>query len=143
MAHFELFTLVSSARDTGSGRTEAELLVRHLRFWADVIGQLLGAQAGRVDLTTIDDSVRDRVADTVRPALAGVRLREAPERTQGIGYYRSAAFKIMADGHAAEVELGDGGFTNWTAALMADAKERCLISCIATERLTQLIDGND
>jgi hypothetical protein len=143
MAHFELFTLVSSARDTGSGRTEAALLVRHLRFWADVTGQLLGAQAGRIDLTTIDASVRDRVVDTVRPALAGVRLRDAPERTQGIGYYRSAAFKIMADGQAAEVELGDGGFTNWTAALMADAKERCLISCIATERLTQLIDGND
>jgi hypothetical protein len=36
------------------------------------------------------------------------------------------------------VEIGDGGFTNWTAQLTADAKERCLISCVATERLTQL-----
>jgi len=38
---------------------------------------------------------------------------------------------------------GDGGFTGWTTALTADAKERCLISCIATERLTQLIDVGD
>jgi hypothetical protein len=29
------------------------------------------------------------------------------------------------------------------AALTADAKERCLISCIATERLTQLIHVGD
>jgi hypothetical protein len=43
-----------------------------------------------------------------------------------------------AHGETADVELGDGGFTGWTAALMANAKERCLISCIATERLTQL-----
>ena len=35
-------------------------------------------------------------------------------------------------------ELGDGGFTGWTAALTADAKERCLISCVSSERLAQL-----
>ena len=34
------------------------------------------------------------------------------------------------------VELGDGGLTTWTAQLTQDAKERCLVSCIATERLT-------
>jgi hypothetical protein len=138
-AHFELFTLVSSAPDTGGGRTEADLLVLHLRFWADVTTALLGAQVGRIDLTLIDDvPLRERMNDTVRPAIAGVRLAEAPERTQGIGYYRSAAFKIMAHGETADIELGDGGFTGWTAALMANAKERCLVSCIATERMTQL-----
>lgn len=35
-----------------------------------------------------------------------------------------------------QTELGDGGFTTWTAQLANDAKERCLVSCIATERLT-------
>jgi hypothetical protein len=32
--------------------------------------------------------------------------------------------------------VGDGGFTGGTAALLADAKERRLIRCVATERLT-------
>jgi hypothetical protein len=105
---------------------------------------LLGAQVGRIDLTVIGDGpVRERVNDTVRPALAGARLSEAPERSSGMGYYRSAAFKLLANGGPADVELGDGGFTGWTAALMADAKERCLISCIATERLTELIHVDD
>jgi hypothetical protein len=50
----------------------------------------------------------------------------------------SLARTRAAHGETAGVELGDGGFTGWTAALMANAKERCLVSCIATERLTQL-----
>ena len=53
-------------------------------------------------------------------------------------YYTDLAFKITVDAMGHEVELGDGGLTGWTAALMNDAKERCLISCIATERLAAL-----
>ena len=90
-----------------------------------------------VDLTVIDDAaLSERIRDTVQPQLPGLHLRDAPRRTQGIGYYRSAAFKIILcsdDGN--ESELGDGGFTAWTAALTADAKERCLISCVSSERL--------
>jgi hypothetical protein len=54
-------------------------------------------------------------------------LTEYPERTQGIGYYRSAVFKIMANAEGAELEIGDGGFVGWTAELIPDAKDRCLI----------------
>ena len=142
LAHFELFTLLSSARDSGSGRTEAELLVLHLGFWAEIAGELLGGRTTRIDFTVIGDGpVRDRVEDTVGPGLSGVALHDAPDRTQGIGYYQTAAFKIIAEGGIADLELGDGGFTDWTAALRADAKERCLISCFSTERLTQLMIG--
>jgi hypothetical protein len=137
--HFELFALVSSAGDIGSARTEADLLVRHLRFWGEAIPALVD-QDVLIDLTVIDATVGDRIRDTVRPELPALHLRDAPGRTQGIGnYYRSAAFKIMIcsdDGH--ESELGDGGFTAWTAALTANAKERCLISCVSSERLAQL-----
>lgn len=43
---------------------------------------------------------------------------------------------VGADGGLHEV--GDGGFTDWTAQLLGDAKERCLISCVSTERLAAL-----
>ena len=52
------------------------------------------------------------------------------------GYYVGPALKIFAG----DVELGDGGFTTWTAQLRGDAKQRCLTSCLATERLTSLIE---
>lgn len=135
-AHFRLFTLVSSARDTGSGRTEARLLVRHLAFWRTVLTELAGAATPALHITLLDDAVlAERLADTVRPALPGeaVPLREEPERERGRGYYVGAALRLTLAG--GDREVGDGGFTDWTARLTGDAKERCLISCLATERL--------
>lgn len=142
-AHFRLFTLVSSARDTGAGRTQARLLILHLGYWRRVLGMLLPAARPQLRLTVFDrPAVRKRVDDTVRPvlsatgtALGAVPLIEEPARRRGRGYYVDAAVRCtIRDGRAAG-ELGDGGFTTWTSQLLSDAKERCLVSCLATERL--------
>ncbi|MER7587591.1 hypothetical protein ABTW72_08635 [Micromonospora sp. NPDC127501] len=135
-AHFRLFALVSSARDTGSGGTEARLLVRHLSYWRTVLAELAPAAVPQLHVTPFDDQVvRERLADTVRPALAGgtVPLVDEPERARGRGYYTGCALRVSLLG--GDLEIGDGGLTDWTARLMGDAKERCLISCLATERL--------
>ncbi|SCL24285.1 hypothetical protein GA0070624_2892 [Micromonospora rhizosphaerae] len=135
-AHFRLFALVSSARDVGSGITEARLLVRHLAYWQTVLADLAPSAAPRLHVTVFDHPViRERLTDTVRPALAAdeVPLLDEPDRERGRGYYAGCALRITAlDG---TLELGDGGLTDWTARLTGDAKERCLISCLATERL--------
>lgn len=140
-AHFELFALVSSRRDLGSGRAEAEMLLDHLGFWQDVLGRLVPDQRARLTFTTFgtDDAkaaaarnvVRDRIEDTVRPRL---ELTEDAGRTKSATYYDGTAIGIAAG----DADLGDGGFTRWTAKLLGDAKERCLTSCISTERLTSL-----
>jgi hypothetical protein len=145
-AHFRLFALVSSARDLGSGRTEARLLSFHLGYWQRVLALLLPDARPTLHYTVFDDpTVRERVDDTVRPALdsalpgtAVVRLVEDVEREHGRGYYVGAALRLTAQDGDGSVELGDGGFTTWTAQLLGNAKERCLISCIATERLAAL-----
>ncbi|MDG4837964.1 hypothetical protein O7631_15695 [Micromonospora sp. WMMD967] len=135
-SHFRLFALVSSARDTGSGSTQARLLIRHLTYWQTVLAELVPAATPRLHVTTLDDdAVRERLADTVRPVLdeGAVPLVDEPERTRGRGYYTGCAIRIsLLDG---DLEIGDGGLTDWTARLSGDAKERCLISCLATERL--------
>ncbi|WP_208740921.1 hypothetical protein [Micromonospora arida] len=139
-AHFRLFALVSSVRDTGSGDTQARLLVRHLTYWRTVLAELAPAAAPQLHVTTFDDeAVRERLADTVRPALAAgvVPLLDEPERSRGRGYYTGCALRItVLDG---SLEIGDGGLTDWTARLSGDAKERCLVSCLATERLVDSI----
>jgi hypothetical protein len=140
-AHFRLFALVSSARDSGSGRTEARLLTRHLAYWLDVLETLLPDRQPHIELSVFDHPVlAERLTDTIRPGLAGRTkfLIDKPDRTRGRGYYTGFALRIAAD--QGETELGDGGFTTWTAQLTHDAKERCLVSCIATERLTALAD---
>ena len=116
------------------------MLITQLLFWQSVLAELLGPVWGHFAYTVIDSGpMRERIADTVLPALAGLPLAEDPERTQAIGYYRTAAFKIMVRNGADDHEIGDGGFTTWTAELIPDAKERCLISCLSTERLLRAL----
>jgi hypothetical protein len=141
--HFRLMALVSSGRDSGSGRTEADLLTRHLRFYVDVLSAMLPNDVVRLRLTTLRPSaVSERVADTVLPALdplpGNVEVVDDPERTRGRGYYRDVAVRIDVVRDGAETEIGDGGFTDWTGRLLADGKERCLTSCVSTERLASL-----
>ena len=61
-----------------------------------------------------------------------------PGRTQGTGYYTRAAIGLRAQQGDEEIDLGDGGTTTWTASLLGDAKERCVVSCVASERLAML-----
>jgi hypothetical protein len=137
--HFRLFALVSSARDRGSGTTEASLLTTHLRFWSHALSDLLPGQGVRVSYTVFGfPPLAERINDTVLPALeplpAGVTVEEDPRRERARGYYDRGAIRIDAAGG----EVGDGGFTDWTAQLRSDAKERCFISCVSTERLAAL-----
>lgn len=141
-AHFKLFALVSSARDAGDARTETRLLTKHIRWWLDALSYLIPTTPPRVDLTFWPDGrvahqVRDAVLKWVERESLEAFVFEDSERQYGRGYYEGIALRVsVTDG---TVELGDGGMTNWTSLLMGDAKERCMVSCIATERLLQQI----
>jgi hypothetical protein len=131
-SHFRLFTLVSSARDTGSARTQARLLALHLRYWSRVLDELV--PTAQIRVTIFNPAIRERLAEQ------GIYPVEGPDRLRWRGYYVDAAFlTVVADGDQ-KVELGDGGLTTWTAQLMGNAKERCLVSCLSTERLAALIN---
>jgi hypothetical protein len=46
----------------------------------------------------------------------------------------------ISDEHVGTLsDVLDGGFTTWTAQLPDNAKERCLVSSLATERLALLV----
>ncbi len=142
-AHFRLFALVSSARDTGSAATEARLLTLHLDYWRRVLAALVPTAAPALRYTVFGGrAVRDRLHDTVLPALAGsgdtVPVVEEPDRDRGRGYYTDVALRLTAASGDTTVELGDGGFTRWTARLTNNAKERCLVSCVSLDGLVQL-----
>lgn len=144
--HFRLFALVSTGRDRGSGSTEAALLQAHLTFWARALSELLPARRSVISYTVFGfPPLRERMDDTVLPALrplpGAVTVVEDPHRRRALGYYERGALRIDvgAGREMSEMsEIGDGGFTDWTARLLGDAKERCLISCVSTERLTAL-----
>jgi hypothetical protein len=48
----------------------------------------------------------------------------------------AACFKLYVRDRAGHgIEVGDGGFTTWTQALLANAKERLLTGCVSIDRL--------
>ena len=144
-AHFRLFALVSSSRDKGSASSEAEMLLDHVGFWQAALADLLPHRRSQVRYTLFAPSaLDDRIGDTIRPALdphAVTEFTEYPERTRGAGYYSPAAIEIATQDGGGKVDLGDGGFVDWTAQFLENAKERCLISCLSTTRVATLMSG--
>ncbi|HET9973786.1 MAG TPA: hypothetical protein VFQ68_36525 [Streptosporangiaceae bacterium] len=103
----------------------------------------------RVALTPLSDQ-GERIAAAVTAELAvtaGLRAGGTAEividrgRQAGRGYYRHLCFKVMAHAGGEPTEIGDGGFTDWTARLTANAKERLLICGLSTDRLATLSAG--
>jgi hypothetical protein len=142
--HFRLFALVSSARDTGTARTESRLLKRQIRYWLDVLLDVVPAVQPRVEFTCWPEwraavQTRDFIREWIDDQGLGSVVVEVPGRTNGRGYYEGTALRLA--GHGGDVEIGDGGVTTWTAQLLGDAKERCVVSCISTERLLDLAAG--
>jgi hypothetical protein len=55
-------------------------------------------------------------------------------RLEGLGYYRGLCLRISpAAPDGVRYAVADGGFTDWTARLLQDRKERLLISGIGSE----------
>jgi hypothetical protein len=63
------------------------------------------------------------------------------ERASGRDYYADVCFHVYATTPAGrELELVDGGAVDWTQKLLGNAKERCIISGIGSERLCAEFD---
>ncbi|MFD0886474.1 hypothetical protein ACFQ08_18170 [Streptosporangium algeriense] len=87
-------------------------------------------------------ALRERVLDRLAPEHPGVTFVFDDGRATGRGYYTGVSFGIDVTTPRGEIlNLGDGGFTTWTAALLGNAKERLLISGLGIERLCGLPPG--
>ena len=134
-AHFGLFATVTAGRDIGSRRFELAALGEQLRFAVAAL-RAAGVPGVEVALTPLSEAGERITADTVAAlASAGAEIVTDRDRTGGRGYYRDVCFKVNALADGAVVEIGDGGFTDWTARLLANGKERLLITGYGTDRL--------
>ncbi|MFC3894714.1 hypothetical protein ACFOWZ_24800 [Lentzea rhizosphaerae] len=115
-AHFTLFALVSAGRDRGSLAFERQHFAEHIAFLREACG---------------DVEVRVTVLDPRFEVVRGDLPSDASRRT---GYYKGLCFKVFRDG----VEIGDGGFVDWTQRLTGNRKERLLISGVGVDRFATL-----
>ena len=136
LAHFQLFALVTAGRDTGGRAFEQQHLAEHLHF---AVRAMAGAGVRRTEirLTCLDESAAPVLART-RTELAGtpgLDIVDDPGRATGRGYYTGLCYKIFATVHGQRLEVGDGGFVDWTQRLVGSRKERLLISGFGVDRL--------
>ena len=142
LAHFQLFGLVTAGRDTGNRSFEHQQLPEHLRFAVRALAAA-GAQDTQIRLTCLEDAARpviDGVLDDLA-GLTGVDACEDPHRTSGRGYYTGLCFKIYATIAGRQLEIGDGGFVDWSQLLTGNRKERLLISGFGIDRLADTADS--
>jgi hypothetical protein len=140
LAHFSLLGLVTAGRDAGGHRFERDAVVEHVRAVAAGL-EAAGFSAIQLALTPLTPA-GETIAGAVSELLAGdpvpVAVTVDNDREAGRSYYRELCFKINVRAGAEWAEIGDGGFTDWTARLTASNKERLLISGVGIDRVVAL-----
>jgi hypothetical protein len=145
LPHFRLMALTTAGRDGGSFRFEARALTEqvdaHLLLLERAAAAGLVIHEPVVSLTDLSAgsrmaALRQEVVDPLARKHPGVTFGFDDSREAGRRYYREACFFIHATASDGEsLLLSDGGFTDWTAQLLNNGKERLLISGMGTERL--------
>jgi hypothetical protein len=138
LAHFSLLGLVTAGRDDGGHRFEREVVAEHVRAISAGLATV-GFSQIQLALTPLTPT-GEAVAGSVSPPLGGVQLDVVIDngREAGRGYYRELYFKINVWAGGEWAEVGDGGFTDWSARLTASNKERLLISGVGIDRVAAL-----
>jgi hypothetical protein len=139
-AHFGLAARVSAGRDTGDRAFERTHAPEHLRYLARALG---AGDGTRVEFAlTVLDPVFACVSDAVRSAFEGntdVDVVDRPDRAAGRDYYSGFCFTATVDTGTERIDIGDGGFTDWSRRLLGNRKERMMISGVGIDRLATLV----
>ena len=116
----------------------------HIQFYLESLKDFLGPSVPlRVNIIDLSpDSHNEAVLDipikNLKEEFKDVDINLEKAQATRIEYYRNLRFKVYATptkGH--ELELADGGDTDWMQKLLNNAKERLIISGIGSERLCE------
>lgn len=140
---FRLFSMTTAGQDEGSFKFEKESLIEHIYYYINLLHHI-----DKFNIKTYDIAVHITVLDEIRMDLIKKMLDDLQKkyekvsfildqtRKSGRGYYKSVCFQIFAkNANDENLILVDGGFTDWTAKLLSNKKERFLISGLGSERL--------
>ena len=142
IAHFSAFALCSAGQDQGNLQFELSTLALHIQFYLRALRAFLGVnlplRAAVTDFGAVDRGTRlaDQLFAPIQATFPDVACGMDDGRESGRDYYADLCFHIYAAAPSGEwLELADGGVVNWTQTLLSNAKERCVISGIGSERV--------
>lgn len=138
--HFLAGCLFSAGPDQGNFIFETQTLLLHLQLLADFLQQT-GNPVTRFKLITrYNTSHAERLTracadflEASQPVPLALIKDDSPH-----DYYKGCQFKVCITIEDSEIEIADGGFTDWSALLLQDRKQRTLISGLGLEYLCHL-----
>ena len=137
-AHFGVFCIVSSGKDKGSYSCEKELFIKQLAFYEELLLKKYNAKLSVVLRKrrgyTDGDGFLGIMAELVKNELPDVPLAFDLEHSDN-NYYKGINYNINMEKDGSKIEIGDGGFVDWTQKMTGNKRERCLISGIGLDRL--------
>lgn len=136
-AHFTVLGLVVAGHDRGNLEFECTSLVELLRVTVHLLRAVTAAPI-ELRITSLRDAYTEAIVDDARDAITDVTVVSDPGRSTGRGYYRDLCFKVMVESGDDAIEVGDGGFTDWTQQLRGSRKERLLIGGLGVDRIAGL-----
>ncbi|HWR60115.1 MAG TPA: hypothetical protein VN580_00800, partial [Clostridia bacterium] len=145
-AHFKIFCMVSSSRDTGSYGFEKQYLLEHIMTYREIFGQLF--HIGQIKVKLIKsggysdpEGLVSRITDHIKQNAAGICVcTEDRSEEQENRYYKGIQFKILIEINGNEYEIVDGGFVDWSQKLLGNRKERMLISGMGVDYIASLTE---
>lgn len=147
--HFRVFSLCSARRNTQTCRFDIEAVVQHTWFYAKSLTAFLGPDIP-LRATITQPSKDSHVEALFKPLLENLRKEYANldiglEKVQArkTEYYRELRFQICATPRGrTEIELVDGGDSDWVHKLLDNAKERLVTRGIGSERVCQILTAS-
>ncbi|MCL1803748.1 MAG: hypothetical protein FWG30_08960 [Eubacteriaceae bacterium] len=136
-AHFGLFCIASSGKDTGSYACETELFAKQMGYYKELFsakrGSKLTVELRRRRGYKDSDGFYEAMAKQAE-SVFGIAVERGPANEDN-NYYLGINYKIYMENGASRYVAVDGGFVDWTQRLANNKKERCLISGMGIDRL--------
>jgi hypothetical protein len=150
--HFALFSMISAGRDRGSRAFEMQALRDHIGVYLKFLDVLQGRgyRFAQVEVNLTETANDDRVLRQAQAEVLEPLAAEHPaadfgidqSREQGRSYYKGLCIGLYAkDPAGVRMNIGDGGFTDWTQRLLSNGKERLLVSAIGIELIAKRFAG--
>ncbi|QJB32025.1 hypothetical protein HF324_11770 [Chitinophaga oryzae] len=135
--HFKVACMVAAGKDTGNYTFECTSVKEQLLHIYWLLTVIFAVQQVSVKIIPRSGYKGDTLIAAIGELSAGMPMKVTVEpQAEENNYYKGLQFKVMIQpGQGPEMEIADGGFTDWTQQLTGNKKERCLISGIGLSLL--------
>ncbi|MCR8632524.1 hypothetical protein [Paenibacillus radicis (ex Xue et al. 2023)] len=138
LPHFHLYAMVSSGKDKGSYSFEKQTLLEHILVYQSIFSSLyhtdVTVKLNRRDGYTDSEGLLQRLSEHLQEAAPAISVIVNMDENSN-QYYKGLQFTVTVTIKGQELNIGDGGFVDWSQKLLGSKKERMMISAIGLDRL--------